>query len=130
MAVLQKILLVEDDEFTRFMMKEIINTLEVPVDVAVNGEDGCSRIANNPEDYALVLKDIHMPKLSGVGATKMIRSSPNDPPRNVPIIAVTADARYHDQSVVTGYGMDGFISKPVTTGQLQGVIEKYCLPAA
>jgi len=121
---------VEDDEFTRFMMKEIIDTLEVPVDVAVNGEDGCNRITSNPEDYALVLMDIHMPKLSGVGATQMIRSSPNDPPRNVAIIAVTADARYHDHSVVTGHGMDGFIAKPVTAGELLGLVEKYCEPAA
>lgn len=125
----KRILLVEDDVFTRFMMKEIIDTLGVAVDVATNGQEGCDQIKQNPEAYGLVLMDIHMPKLSGVDATRIIRADPNDPPRNVAIIAVTADERYHDRSVVSEHGMDGFIAKPITAGELMGLVDRYCAAA-
>lgn len=125
----KKILLVEDDYFTRFMMKEIIDTLGIDVDIAVNGQDGCDQLDKCPEEYGLVLMDIHMPKLSGIDATRLIRQKPNDPPRNVAIIAVTADAQYHDNSVVSKHGMDGFISKPITAGELNGLIDQYCRAA-
>lgn len=129
MAGEKRILLVEDDAFTRFMMKEIIDTLGVAVDVATNGQEGCDQIKQNPEDYGLILMDIHMPKLSGVDATRIIRADPNDPPRNVAIIAVTADERYHDKSVVSEYGMNGFIAKPITAGELMGLVDRYCAVA-
>lgn len=121
-----KILLVEDDSFTRYMMKEIIATLEVPVDVAVDGQDGYAQIVKNPKDYGLVLMDIHMPKLSGVDATQQIRSLEHDPPSNVPIYAVTADETYHDMAKISALGMDGFISKPITAGELRGLVYQYC----
>lgn len=125
----KKILLVEDDEFTRFMMKEIIRTLGVAVDVAKNGQEGCDQLSRSPEDYSLVLMDIHMPKLSGVDATRKIRDHPNDPPRNVAIIAVTADEHYHDFTTVSRHGMDGFIAKPITAGELIGLVDRYCTAA-
>ncbi|MEO0861226.1 MAG: response regulator [Pseudomonadota bacterium] len=122
----KRVLLVEDDVFTRFMMKEIIDTLGVDVDIAVNGSEGCDQIKRRPNDYGVVLMDIHMPKLSGVDATRIIRAEPNDPPRNVAIIAVTADEHYHDPLVVSKYGMDGYIVKPITAGELLGLVDQYC----
>lgn len=122
----KRILLVEDDYFTRFMMQEIINTLGVAVDIAKNGREGCDQLEQNPEAYGLVLMDIHMPRLSGIDATRIIRSNPKDPPRNVAIIAVTADESYHNRSVVRRHGMDGFIAKPVTAVELMGLVQQYC----
>jgi len=129
MPTSKKILLVEDDQFTQFMMKEIIDTLGVDVDIAENGQEGCDRLDQSPSDYGLVLMDIHMPKLSGIDAAQMIRQKSNDPPRNVPIIAVTADEQYHDSSVVSQHGMDGFIAKPITAGELNGLVDRYCRAA-
>jgi CheY-like chemotaxis protein len=129
MTSTKKVLLVEDDYFTRFMMKEIIDTLEIEVDIAKDGQEGCDHLDNNPGEYGLVLMDIHMPKLSGVDATRMIRGKPNDPPRNIPIIAVTADQKYHDTAVVSEHGMDGFIAKPITAVELNGLIDLYCRAA-
>ncbi len=129
MAVTKKILLVEDDYFTRFMMQEIIDTLGIEVDIAENGQEGCEQLDKSPADYGLVLMDIHMPKLSGIDATQVIRQKPDDPPRNVAIIAVTADEHYHDNSMVSKHGMDGFIAKPVTAVELNGLIDRYCRAA-
>lgn len=118
--------MVEDGAFTRFMMKKIINTLDIDVDVAENGQQGCDQLKKNPHDYGLVLMDIHMPVLSGIDATRIIRADPNDPPRNVVILAVTADERYHDKAVVSENGMDGFIAKPITPSELLGLVDRYC----
>ena len=118
----------EDDDFTRFMMSEIIDTLGVEVDVADNGVTGCTQLEHAPDAYGLVLMDIHMAQMSGVDATRRIRSMHEDPPRNVAIIAVTADEDYHDPAVVTKLGTDGFIAKPVTPGELMGLIDRYCAP--
>lgn len=124
----KKILIIEDDDFTRFMMQQIIQTLEVSPDVAVaeNGEIGCTLVENNPHTYGLILMDIHMPNMSGVEATTRIRSNTNSLTRDIPIYAVTADKAFHELSTVEANGMDGFIAKPISPGGLIGLIEKYC----
>ncbi len=122
----KRVLLVEGDQFTRFMMQEIIKVLGANVDIAVSGEDGCSLIDQNPNRYGLVLMDVHMSKMSGVDATKVIRSRQKYPTRYIPIIAVTADKKYHAKSILSKLGMDGFISKPVTSVELNGLIARYC----
>ncbi len=122
----KKVLIVEDDEFTRFMMRSIVHALGVDVDVAEGGEEGCSRICNNPEAYGLILMDIHMSGVNGVEATNRIRALPDDPPRDVPIIAVTSDARYLNDDMVESIGMNGYASKPLTAGNLLSFVQDYC----
>ncbi|WP_299144967.1 response regulator [uncultured Tateyamaria sp.] len=129
MSDLKKVLLVEDDEFTRFMMKEIIATLGVTVEIATNGTEGYNALADDPTAFGLVLMDLHMPVLSGIDAARKIRSLAKNPPREVPIIAVTADVNYHDDARIEQLGMDGFASKPVSPGKLLALIDRYCLAA-
>ncbi|APX11137.1 response regulator [Tateyamaria omphalii] len=120
----KKVLLIEDDQFSRFMMKEVIDMLGVGVDIAENGKQGCDTLDDNPEDYGLVLMDLHMPEMSGIDATNYIRT--RVPPNAVPIIAVTADVDYHNAQVVKKLGMNGFASKPVSPGHLMDLIDQYC----
>ncbi|MEM8655570.1 MAG: response regulator [Pseudomonadota bacterium] len=118
------VLLIEDDQFSRFMMKEVIDMLGVDVDIAENGKQGCDTLDENPEKYGLVLMDVHMPEMSGIDAARYIRAK--QPPNAVPIIAVTADVEYHDDRVVERLGMNGFASKPVSPGRLMDLIDAYC----
>ena len=129
MADRKKVLLVEDDEFTRFMMKEIIGTLGVDVTLAKDGKEGCDSLFEDPDAYGLVLMDLHMPGMSGIDATDHIRALEQDPPRSVPIIAVTADVNYHDAARVEKLGMNGYASKPVSPGNLLKLIDRYCAAA-
>lgn len=126
MKTSKKILLVEDDEFTRFMMRQITTALDVDVDLAHDGQEGVEQLSRNPQAYGVILMDIHMPRLDGLESTRCIRAMQNDPPRNVPIIAVTTDTRYHDSKLISDFGMDGFLSKPVTAGELRGLVDQYC----
>lgn len=125
----RRVLLVENDEFTRYMMKEIISTLGVEVEVAKDGQHGVDLLIARPAEFGLVLMDLHMPVVSGVEATRQIRTAPLDPPNGVPIIAITADVRYHDDTVIKQLGMDGYASKPVTPGQLLKLIDTFCVAA-
>ena len=125
----KKVLLVEDDEFTRFMMREIIGTLGVDVTLAKDGAEGCETLREDPEGYGLVLMDLHMPGMSGIDAADRIRALGADPPSNVPIIAVTADVGYHDHARIAQLGMDGFASKPVSPGHLLKLIDQFCTAA-
>jgi CheY-like chemotaxis protein len=127
MKTTRKILLIEDDGFTRFMMRQIITALDVDVDLAYDGQGGVEQLSLNPRAYGVVLMDIHMPKLDGPESTRRIRALQNDPPCNVPIIAVTTDKRYHDSKLISDLGMDGFLSKPVTAGELRGLVDQYCV---
>ncbi|WP_300032273.1 response regulator [uncultured Roseobacter sp.] len=126
----KKVLIVEDDEFTWFMMRSIIATLDVDVDLAQDGADGCEKISQNPERYGLVLMDIHMPGVGGLEATNRIRAHPNDPPRDLPIIAVTNDTRFHDENYIEHLGMNGYATKPITAGELLGFVESFCVSGA
>ena len=129
MTYQHKVLLIEDDEFTRFMMREIISGLGVEVEIASNGDEGCRTLADRPEEFGLVLMDLHMPVMSGIDAARRIRSEISDDHRHIPIIAVTADVTYHDASRVRKLGMDGFTSKPVSPGTLLSLIDQYCAAA-
>lgn len=125
----RKVLLVENDEFTRYMMREIILALGVDVEIAVDGQESVDVLSRTPDEFGLVLMDLHMPRVSGIEATQRIRDANLDPPRNLPIIAVTADVAYHDDSIVKELGMNGFASKPVTPGQLLSLIDRFCAAA-
>lgn len=125
----RKVLLVENDEFTRYMMREIIVALGVDVEIAEDGQASIDMLSSAPNEYGLVLMDLHMPRVSGVEATRQIRAAPVDPPSSLPIVAVTADVAYHDDAIVKGLGMNGFAPKPVTPGQLLKLIDKYCVAA-
>ncbi|MEL6564601.1 MAG: response regulator [Pseudomonadota bacterium] len=126
MTYMHKVLLIEDDEFTRFMMREIISGLGAEVEIASNGDEGCRMLADKPDDFGLVLMDLHMPVMSGIDATHKIRKDVQGPPRQVPIIAVTADVTYHDSSRIEELGMNGYASKPVSPGTLMSLIDQYC----
>jgi len=126
MTYMHKVLLIEDDEFTRFMMREIISGLGAEVEIASNGDEGCRMLADKPDAFGLVLMDLHMPVMSGIDATHKIRKDVQGPPRQVPIIAVTADVTYHDSSRIEELGMNGYASKPVSPGTLMSLIDQYC----
>lgn len=126
MAKNKKILLAEDDRFTQFMMGEIISTLGYDFDIAKDGSECEEFVAANPDEYGVILMDIHMPRTSGVEATQTIRSHRADPPKNIPIIAVTADADYHDDHTIRKSGMNGYLKKPIIAAEINAVVDKYC----
>ncbi|APX10721.1 response regulator [Tateyamaria omphalii] len=122
----KKILLAEDDSFTQYMMGEIFQTLGYDFEIAKDGQECQDKVRADPDAYGVILMDIHMPKVSGVDATREIRNALSDPPKNIPIIAVTADSDYHDDRTITSSGMNGYLRKPIVASEINAIIDRYC----
>ncbi len=69
--------------------------------------------------------DIHMPKMDGITATKLIREQGGNG-ATIPIIAVTAKAMVGDREIYIAAGMNDFVSKPINTAELYEAIARQC----
>ncbi|TPX59855.1 hypothetical protein SpCBS45565_g07655 [Spizellomyces sp. 'palustris'] len=120
-----RILVVEDNIINQKLALRLLNQLGYMPDLASNGFEAVE--AMHKECYDLILMDIQMPVMSGLEATKLIRTS-DKIPRQPIILALTANAMTSDRDRCLAAGMDGHISKPVKSEDLQSNIETYCDP--
>ncbi len=119
----RKILIVDDDADTRFMMSEFLHSLGFDHDVVPDGQICVETLRRNPNLYALVLMDIHMPGVSGIDASRMLRSEQQDPPKAIPIVGVTADSAYSDhRDPQSAFGINRMMAKPVKLTDLNRTI--------
>lgn len=108
------ILLVEDNEINMEITNEILTMNEVIVHKAWNGLEAVEAFKNSdPFYYDAILMDMLMPKMNGCEASKAIRSLERPDAKEVPIIAVTANAFAEDIAMTTEAGMNIHVSKPI-----------------
>lgn len=103
------ILLVDDNEINREVVKAMLEPLEIEIDEARDGLEAVNMTKNR--QYDLILMDSHMPVMSGEEATKAIREAETD--THIPVIALTADAISGVRERLLGCGMNDYIVKPV-----------------
>lgn len=114
----KNILVVEDNEFNRELVEELLSDTGLKIDYAEDGE-----IAVNKAKalcYDLILMDQQMPKLNGFGATKIIRQLPGY--FSTPIIAMTANAFAEDKQASLDAGMNDHLSKPINPTNLYNML--------
>lgn len=109
-----RILLAEDNELNRELVREILGEEGVLLDMAENGEIAVNAIRHQP--YDIVLMDMQMPQMDGLLATRAIREM--DEHRDLPIIAMTANAMERDREECMQAGMNDFLPKPIDAMQL------------
>ena len=119
-----EILVVEDDPSTQFLMSEMLGSLGHECDVAPDGFACLERLERQPGIFDLILMDLHMPRRSGLEVSKDIRAIQQDPPRGLPIVAVTADSNYRSLISLAPYGFDDVLPKPVDLNRLGRMIER------
>ena len=120
------LLLVEDNELNLEIAKELISVTNVRIDTAVNGQEALEKVsASSPGYYSLVLMDIRMPVMGGYEASRKIRSIDRPDLRQLPIIAMTADAFTEDKQRALDAGMNGHIAKPIDLRELYNILGKY-----
>jgi two-component system cell cycle response regulator DivK len=104
------ILIVEDDDNSRKLLRDALQVIGYETAEAENGELGLRLAAERRP--ALILMDIQMPGISGFEALRSLRSDPDT--RAIPVIAVTASVMGAQQNDVLRAGFDGLESKPVS----------------
>lgn len=120
-----KILVVEDDALSQFVIVEMCKELGFECLTADDGAEALDLIAQNATDIKLVLMDIHMPKVSGLDATGAIRSTSEDPPKNLPVIATNADSNWHDLQRCHEHGFNSVLPKPVCLSKLSETLHHF-----
>jgi two-component system, cell cycle response regulator DivK len=116
-----KILVVEDQEDNRRIVRDLLTTTDYEVTEAENGEEALAAVAKQRPD--LILMDIQLPVMDGYEATRRIKADPAL--RTIPIIAVTSYALSGDEEKARAAGCDDFVPKPYSPRQLLAKIRKY-----
>ncbi|MEA2754586.1 MAG: hypothetical protein QOJ54_875, partial [Aliidongia sp.] len=109
------LLLVEDNAINQKVALTILRQAGYQVDLAINGQEAVEFALAN--DYDLLLMDVQMPVMDGIGATKLIRAS-KGARAAVPIIAMTANAMQGAREQYLGSGFDDYVSKPINTSAM------------
>ncbi len=119
------ILVAEDNELNWEVISELLEMYNITAERAENGRLCIEKLTSEPEGtFDLILMDVQMPEMDGKSATKKIRKLENDYMRNIPIIAMTADAFAEDIASCIDAGMNGHTAKPVDMDVLFHEIQK------
>jgi two-component system cell cycle response regulator DivK len=110
----QRILVVEDNDRNRRLLKILLRSRGYEVIEAVTGEVAMKYLRDHKP--GLILMDIQLPNVDGLELTKNIKSNPKT--ADIPIVAVTAYAMKGDRERILEAGCDGYISKPIDTRRL------------
>lgn len=121
------VLIVEDNLVNQLLIKNMLKKFGFEkLDTSVNGRNALEKLRVNI--YDVVLMDIQMPEMDGYEITKEIRLRLNKEMRNVPVIAITADASEKEKAKAKEVGMDDYVVKPYTPEELFSVLLKYVKP--
>jgi CheY-like chemotaxis protein len=115
-----KVLLAEDNEVNQLLAKSILQYWGLESKVATTGNEVLNLI--NKEEFDVILMDIQMPEKSGIEATREIRNLLDPKKKNIPIIALTANALKGEEQKYRAVGMDDFLTKPFKAKELEDVI--------
>jgi PAS domain S-box-containing protein len=119
------ILVMEDNQINRFVLREMLGNEGHRVTEAVDGLEGVALAQTRRFD--VIFTDISMPRLDGIAATVRLRAG-NGPCADVPIIALTAHAMAEDRALFLASGMNAVLNKPLDRAMLTHVLREVSLP--
>jgi PAS domain S-box-containing protein len=121
-----KILVVDDNITNQLVAQGILETLGLTCDLADNGQIALDMLNTSAETYDIIFMDCQMPILDGYQTTQAIRNGEgNFINKEIPIIAMTANAMTGDKERCISQGMDDYISKPIHVDALYKVLSHY-----
>ena len=122
----KRVLLVEDIELNREIAEVILTESGFKVESAPDGTDAVDMVKRSEENYYdVILMDIQMPIMNGYEATRTIRTLPRKDVKNLPIIAMTANALEEDKEAAIKNGMNAHIAKPLDIGIFMEVLSRF-----
>jgi signal transduction histidine kinase len=121
-----RVLIVEDNDLNMEIALEFLQSLGVVCEGAENGRRAVEMFnASAPGHYEMILMDVRMPVMNGYEATREIRRLAREDARQIPIVAMTADAFSSDIKMALNAGMNEHLSKPVSIERLQEVLGQW-----
>jgi two-component system cell cycle response regulator DivK len=117
----KRILVVEDQEDLRGVLRDLFTHSGYTVIEAVDGAAGVAKAKSDRPD--IILMDIQMPIIDGYGATRQIKADPDL--RSIPVVAVSSFAMKGDEEKARAAGCDDYVTKPYSPVQLLRMIRGY-----
>lgn len=114
-----RVLLVDDEPVIRELVRTMLTTGKVEVEVAADGAE-CLRAAKT-RPFDLILLDIVLPGLDGIAVCRLLKSDPTT--SQVPIYMLTAKAKARDVETAKRAGADGYINKPFKGAELMDLVD-------
>jgi len=124
--VSKRILIVEDQEDLRTILRDFLKASGYETVEAVDGGEGVAQARSTQPD--LILMDIQLPVFDGYEATRQIKADPSL--KATPIIAVSSFAMTGDEEKARASGCDGYVTKPYSPVKLLGVIRSFLKDAS
>ena len=120
-----RLLLVEDNPVNLMVAQRLLQVIGMECETACNGQVALEKL--QATNYDMVLMDCQMPVLDGYAATRRWREheQASGAPQRLPIIAMTANAMAGDRQKCLDAGMDDYLAKPVTRGELERCINRW-----
>lgn len=114
-----RVLLVDDEPVIRELVRTMLTTSSVEVEVAADGVE-CLRAAKS-RPFHLILLDIVLPGMDGITVCRLLKSDPGT--ARVPVYMLTAKAKARDVETAKRAGADGYINKPFKGAELMDLVE-------
>jgi CheY-like chemotaxis protein len=118
-ATAVEILVADDNDILRTLISKLLARRGYRADLVCTGRQALEAVQR--KRYHLVLMDMQMPEMDGIAAAEAIRAL-NGPERQVPIIALTANALVGQREICLAAGMNGFLTKPIQPDELYETI--------
>jgi signal transduction histidine kinase/DNA-binding response OmpR family regulator len=122
------ILLVEDNRINQEVAKGVLKNFNLIIDVAANGLEALSALQMSSKElpYNLIIMDCQMPEMDGYEATRQIREGiSGDRYKNIPIVAMTANAMQGDREKCIEAGMNDYLTKPINPSKIYAFLKKW-----
>lgn len=122
----RRILVVEDNDLNREIVTEILSMTGAVVESAENGREAVEMVEASEKDYYdLILMDLQMPVMNGYEAASALRAMDREDIRDIPIVAMTANAFLEDVQKSKASGMNEHMAKPLDIEQLQRMLARW-----
>ncbi len=116
----QTILYIEDNEYNRKIVQQLLSRTTYRLIEAMDGESGVAMAQKELPD--LILMDVQLPKMSGLDATKVLKADPRT--ADIPIIVITSFALSGDREKASEAGASNYLAKPYSPRELLAMIRE------